>query len=153
MKLIPSPEVEENCTEADWRFFLSKWERYKRSSLRGATEQDISDQLMASCSSPLQQSLWRKHGSFNSEKEKDLLELIKAMAVKRQNTLVNVVDFLGTGQDSGESAKHFCARLQGITIVCNFVLPVGENNFTNIMDQNQLIRGLSDLEIQEQVHS
>ena len=153
MKPIPNPEVEENCTEADWRFFISKWERYKRSCLKGASEQDIADQLMASCSTPLQQSMWRKHGSINSETEAKLLELIKAMAVKQQNTLVNVVDFLGTGQDSGESAKHFCARLQGMANVCNFVLPVGENDFTSIMVRNQLIRGLSDPEIQEQVLS
>ena len=82
MKPIRSPEVEENFTEADWRLFISKWERYKRSSLKGASEQDISGKLMASCSSPQQQSLWWKHGSFNSESEKDLLELIKAMSVK-----------------------------------------------------------------------
>ena len=147
VKEIPRPEVGENCTEADWRFFVSKWERYKRSCLSEAQASLVTDQLISCCSSSLEGSMFRKHGKLDNKSETLVFSLMKSMAVKHQNTLVNVVTFLTTGQDTGESCKHFTARLQGLASVCDFVLPTGENDFTEVMVRNQLIRVLADPEI------
>ena len=110
----------------------------------------VLDQLWYCCSKTLERTIY-KEGLGNETSEADLLKVMNKMAVKRQNVLLNIVSFLGMGQDTDEPVKHFTARLRGQAAVCNFTLPEGTQEYTDLMVQHQLVRGLSDPLIQEQV--
>ena len=82
---------------------------------------------------------------------------IKKLAVRAQNKLVNVTNFLCMGQDREETIGCFSARLKGQTAVCDFSIECSASSCSNKtsyvekMVAHQLVRGLSDTEIQEQV--
>ena len=42
---LPRPTINEGVTEAEWLHFHDKWLRYKRSTLKDADDQTITDQL------------------------------------------------------------------------------------------------------------
>ena len=95
---LPRPTVGEDITEADWLHFRDKWTRYKRSCLAGADSHAVSDQLWACCEPGLELSVYNS-GMKNDTGEDDLLEAMRKLAVRSQNTLVNVVKFLDLVQD------------------------------------------------------
>ena len=82
---------------------------------------------------------------------------MKKLAVRAQNTLVNVVRFLDMAQDQEESAGAFTARLKGQASICNFVITctsdtcTQQTNYSDKMVCHQLVRGLADPTIQEQM--
>ena len=82
---------------------------------------------------------------------------MKNLAVRSQNTLVNVVKFLEMSQQQDESAGNFTARLKGQASVCNFLVKCTavncqQNvNYADQMVKHQLVRGLYDSSIQEQI--
>ena len=84
---------------------------------------------------------------------------MEKLAVRAQNKLVNVVNFLGMAQDREERAGAFAARLRGQGAICEFVVRCSSSacqHKTSYMDNmvaHQLVRGLGDVEIQEQVLS
>ena len=77
--------------------------------------------------------------------------------MRAQNTLVNVVKFLDLAQDPEELISSYIARLKGQASVCDFAVKCKEsecNKLTSYSDQmvcHQLVRGLADPTIQEQV--
>ena len=125
------------------------WSRYKRSSLADATEVHILDQLWACCSDALEQTIYRSGTA--AETEVELLAAMKKMSVKKQNVLINVVEFLSMGQADGEPVKHYAARLKGAAATCNFTLPLGQQDYTENMVKHQLVRGINNPFILEQV--
>ena len=95
---LPRPTIGEGVTEADWMHFNDKWNRYKRSTLTGASPQHISDQLWACCDSDLEISVYNTGVNSDSD-EVTLLTAMRKLAVRAQNTLVNVVKFLDMAQE------------------------------------------------------
>ena len=116
---LPRPTVGEGITEADWKHFLDKWGRYKRSSLKGSDPQHVADQLWACCEPSLETAVYNSGITGDSNEEK-LLEMMKKLAVRAQNTLVNVVKFLDLAQDQEESVGAYTARLKGQASICDF---------------------------------
>ena len=153
---LPRPTVGEGITEADWMHFSDKWSRYKRSTLTGASPQHISDQLWACCDTDLETSVYNTGVNSDSD-EATLLAAMKKLAVRAQNALVNVVKFLDMAQEEEESAGGFTARLKGQASTCNFVIKCSsstcdnETNYSEQMVCHQLVRGLEDQAIQEQI--
>jgi hypothetical protein len=147
---LPRPELQDDVTEQEWNHWLVRWQRYKRSCLGGMEDTQVLDQLWYCCSEKLEKTIY-KQGLGNETCEADLLKVMQKMAVKTQNVLLNIVSFLGMGQDTDEPVKHYTARLRGQAAVCNFTLPAGTQNYTDRMVQHQLVRGLCDPLIQEQV--
>ena len=153
---LPRPTVGEGITEADWMHFSDKWNRYKRSTLTGASPQHISDQLWACCDPELETSVYNTGVNSDSD-EATLLAAMRKLAVRAQNTLVNVVKFLDMAQEQEEAAGAFTARLKGQASICNFLIKCSSNTCTqetNYADQmvcHQLVRGLADPTIQEQM--
>ena len=105
---LPRPTIGEGVTEADWMHFLDKWNRYKRSTLASASPQHISDQLWACCETEFETVVYNT-GIHSDSGETDLLEAMKILAVRAQNTLVNVVKFLDMAQQQDEAAGAFTA--------------------------------------------
>ena len=68
------------------------------------------------------------------------MKTMKRMSVKKHNMVLNVVNFLSTGQDSGEPAKHFYARLKAQVALCSFKLPAGETDYSDRMVMFMLVR-------------
>ena len=95
-------------------------------------------------------------GVKNNEDEGTLISAIKKLSVQAQNKLVNVVTFLGLAQDRDETIGSFCARLRGQATVFNFETDcssptcTNKTSYMNEMVAHQLVRGLSDVEMQEQ---
>ena len=153
---LPRPTIGEGITEADWMHFLDKWNRYKRSTLPNASPQHISDQLWACCDNDLEVSVYNTGKNSDSDEE-TLLNAMKKLAVRAQNTLVNVVKFLDMAQDQEEAAGAFTARLKGQASTCNFLVTCSsstcthQTNYSDQMVCHQLVRGLSDPTIQEQM--
>ena len=63
--------------------------------------------------------------------ENVLLQAMKRMAVRAQNNLVNVVTFLGMGQDNDEPGGSFAARLKGQASICDFTVKCAASGCTN----------------------
>ena len=136
--------------------FSDIWSRYKRSTLTGANPQHISDQLWACCDTGLETAVYNT--GVNSESDDaTLLAAMKKLAVRAQNTLVNVVKFLDMAQEQEETAGAFTARLKGQASTCNFLMECSSNtcshetNYSEQMVCHQLVRGLADPTIQEQM--
>ena len=151
---LPRPEIGEGATEADWVYFMDKWNRYKRSSaLEG---QNAVDQLWACCTSELSRAVYDS-GVSSTETETNMLQSIKKMAVRAQNTLINVVNFLEMTQSHEEAVGSFAARLKGQAAVCNFTIECSSSScnttttYAEKMIVHQLTRGLADPSIQEEI--
>ena len=153
---LPRPNVGEGITESDWRHFSDKWSRYKRSTLTGASAEHVSDQLWACCDEGLEKAV-NNTGLNSSSTEEQLLGAMKSLAVRAQNNLVNVVKFFDMDQEQEEPVGAFSARLKGQAAICNFTIqcssPTCSNicNFSDLMVTHQLVCGLADSSIQEQV--
>ena len=147
---LPRPELPEEATEQEWLHWKSKWERYKRSCLQGVDSKMVVDQLMACCSKDLDDTIWKQVGR-NLDTEKELLEMMEKLGVKRRNVLLNKVSFFDMSQQQDEKVKHYVARLKGQASTCNFLVTEGTKDYSDQMIQHQLIRGLCDQDIQEHV--
>ena len=69
----------------------------------------------------------------------------------KENSFKSTMAFLDMCQDNNESLPHYVARLSRNAAYCNFVLPVGENDYTEKMIQHQLVHGLADQELRHTV--
>ena len=105
---------------------------------------------MGSCSQELENML-RDLGLDNSATETEIISTIKSIAVKTQNVLLNVQKFFEMEQKPGETDKRFVARLKGQAKCCDFTLPTGKSDYTEKMIRDQMLMGLEDCCIKEQV--
>ena len=153
---LPRPNIGEGASQSDWVYFKDNWARYKRSTCLDG--QKAVDQLWACCTEELARSVY-DGGTGNNCTEVSLLLAMEKLAVRAQNKLVNVVNFLGMSQDREETAGAFATRLRGQGAICDFIAKCSSStcqNQTSYMDHmvaHQLVRGLGDTEIQEQVLS
>ena len=151
---LPRPTIGEGSTDSDWVYFTDQWERYKRSTKLDG--QNAVDQLWACCSEELARAVYDS-GVKNNADEGTLISAIRKLSVRAQNKLVNVVTFLGLAQDRDETIGSFCARLRGQATVCNFETNcsasscTNKTSYMNEMVAHQLVRGLNDVEMQEQI--
>ena len=99
---LPRPTLDSGITEADWTFFKSQWDRYKRSTrLLG---QDAIDQLWACASEELGRQC-HDAGATEETSEEELLVMFKRCSIRAQNKLGNMVEFLNLCQEP-EEAVH-----------------------------------------------
>ena len=97
---LDRPEIGEDASDEDWRRFLAAWERYKVSCQLSGEEASI--QLYHCCTAELQKTL--DGLAIDTEcSEVNLMAKIKEAAVKKQNILINTMQFLNTKAD-GEGA-------------------------------------------------
>ena len=91
---FPRPLIDQDSTLESWNEFLSSWEQYKDEYQLSGTA--LTRQLYACCSSDLKTSLSRTSGgSHFTLTEEQMLGTMKQLAVKFQNPVVNVQEFLG----------------------------------------------------------
>ena len=87
------PEISIDKSTEDWNEFLVTWEQYKEEyKLEGP---QLIRQLYACCSVEMKTSLSRiTSGQQFKKTEKELLELMRQLAVRYQNPMVHVQEFL-----------------------------------------------------------
>ena len=100
------------------------------------------------CSDELQHSLSRSTGGAHFNKsEKQLLEIMKQLAVQYQNPAVHVQKFLDLVQQQDEGVHHFAKRLRGYT-KSGFESTASVQNLRKYQQSgNRLSAGLSLLRI------
>ena len=102
-----------DTTEGEWGIFEDSWARYKR--MTGLEDMDtIRDELRECCSKQLNTRLVQMHGPtvLGSSNENELLERVKAIAVKGVHKEVHRAAFQGMHQQQGEMYQAYAARLK-----------------------------------------
>ena len=150
--VIPRPTVDEGITESDWSFFVAQWARYKDSTgLSGVSE---TQHMWAACTEVLQRSL-HNVGAGRLTVAAELQEKIKALAVKKRNNLVNIIDLQGMGQARDEKISAFIARLNGKAELCDYNVKCPsckqDVSYKEKTIMYQLVRGMQDRDQQERV--
>ena len=153
---FPRPEISIDKSTEDWHEFLVTWDQYKEEyQLSGRA---LIRQLYACCSEEMKTSLSRITSGKQFEKtEKELLELMKQLAVRYQNPMVHVQEFLRQNQNQDEGVRHFLTRLRGVAARCNFSEKC-ENcdrdiSYSDSIIRFKLVAGLADSEIKEDILS
>ena len=118
---FPRPDLKLDSSFEEWSEFLVTWTQYKEEyQLEGSS---LIRQLFACCSEELRHSLSRSTGGGHFNKsEKQLLELMKQLAVQYQNPAVHVQEFLGLVQQQDQGVRHFLTTLRGVAARCNFTM-------------------------------
>ena len=115
---LDRPEIDEDASDEDWRRFLAAWERYKVSCQ--LTGKEASIQLYQCCTAELQKTL-DGLGIDTECSEVNLTAKIKEAAVRKQNILINTIQFLNTKGDGHPVRKH-AAKLNRKAVDCEFKL-------------------------------
>ena len=151
---LPRPTLDTGITEADWTFFESQWERYKRSTR--LSDQDATDQLWACASDELSRQA-HDAGANKDTSEADLIAMFKLCSIRAQNKLVNIVEFLNILQEPAEPVAKFVSRVKGQAKVCDFTVQCPGEECNQVVSYSEqlvshvIVRGLEDSEIQERV--
>ena len=115
------PTVSSAGTSAEWEYFMTRWKEYRDGTK--LTGSDCVSQLLECCDEDLRRDLTRAAGgSLAKKSEQDVLEAIKALAVRKQNTMVARTALNSMRQDRDEAVRSFVARIKGQASICKFVL-------------------------------
>ena len=156
LEAISRPVLKEGSSEGAYQFFIYEWKQYKESSCM--TEQEKIKQLIHCVSSDVRRKVFESTMGAQ-ESEETILKHLKRLCVKSQNRLVNIVEFCEISQGREEPIAVTIGRLKrsaancGFKIKCNNEECNHEVDFSDEMIAIQLIRGLSDPSIQEEVLS
>merc|ERR1711989_125743 len=154
------PTIDDDATEADWDFFLTKWKIYV--SAAGLVGQKLVFQLW-NCPSETLQRQMHDLGYRVVSSEVKLLQAIKKLAVKKHNNVVKVIEFLAVSQTEGEKISSLSLRISGKARLCDFSVSCPGQcgncdstceekvDFMSKMEAFQMIRSLSDAEMQEKI--
>ena len=116
---FPRPEISLDKSAEDWSEFKVTWDQYKEEY--GLQGPQLIRQLYACCSEEMKTSLSRMTaGQQFTKTETQLLELMKQLAVRFQNPMVQVQEFLHQVQNQEEGVRSFLTRLRGVAARCNF---------------------------------
>ena len=156
------PSIDEDASEANWEFFLMKWKIY--ASAAGLEGEELVFQLW-NCPSDVLQRQMHDLGYKVKSSEDDLLQAIKKLAVKKHNNVVKVIEFLSVTQTEGENISSLSSRISGKARLCDFTVECTGQcghcetdceekvDFTSRMEAFQMIRSITDAEMQEKILS
>ena len=156
LEAISRPVLKEGSSEGAYQFFVYEWKQYKESSCM--TDQEKIKQLIHCVSSDVRRKVFESTMGAQ-ESEETILKHLKRLCVKSQNRLVNIVEFGEIAQGREEPVAVTLARLKGSASNCGFKIRCSkedcnqEVDFSDEMIAFQLIRGLADPSIQEEVLS
>lgn len=154
MQKATRPEIFSDMTEGGWEFFLGEWEMYKRTT--GVCGNATIDQLLYTCTDSFRREMFNMHGKamYNYDEE-TLLKHLKALAVRDTNRLVNRSILWSMKQGHDEAITAFISKLKGQAAICAYSLKCKDcesvNDYSLDIVTDQLIRGLANIEIQQEV--
>lgn len=148
---VRRPVVSAAGTSEEWAYFEQRWADYKRATR--LTGNDIVFQLLECCEETLRKDLTRTFGALAGSDEMTVLQRIKSLAVRQENTMVARVQLQHMRQDRDEPVRAFAARLRGQAGICNFRIECSEDtceaiiDYSSVMVRDALIRGMEDEDI------
>ena len=147
---VKRPTISSAGTIEDWQYFKSRWSDYVRATKLEGTDRVI--QLIECCDDQLRKDLTRNAGgSLTGITEDQVLEAMKTLAIREENTMVARVTLHNMRQDRDEPVRAFGARLRGQASVCKFTQKCpscdATVDYTEAVVKNVLCRGLEDSEI------
>ena len=148
---VRRPVISAGGTNEEWAYFQTRWDDYKAATQ--ITGIDIIIQLLECCEEDLRKDITRAAGGTLTHKsEEEVLNRIKALAVRRENIMVARVELHDMQQDEGEPIRSFAARVKGQADVCNFVIDCPSCsttiNYTSKVLRDIIVKGILDNEIQ-----
>ncbi len=148
---LKRPSVGPAGTSEEWQYFKIRWHEYKTGSkLQG---DDVVTQLLECCTEDLRKDLTRANrGSLTNKTEQEVLTLMQALAVRKENTMVARVSLHNMKQDRDETVRSFIARIKGQADICKYIIKChgcqADVDFTEPILQDILAKGIADQEIQ-----
>ena len=151
LEKVRRPTISAAGSSEDWSYFLTRWGDYVAAT--NVTGKDKVIQLLECCDEQLRKDLTRNAGgSLTNSTAEEVMEAIKKLAVREENTMVARVQLHNMRQDRDETIRSFGARLRGHAGVCKFLVTCPgcstEVNYTENVLRDVLTRGLADSEIQ-----
>ena len=156
LEAINRPSLKEGSSEGGYQFFLYEWRQYKESTK--VSSKELIKQLTHCVDTEVRRKLFESNMG-GEETEESILKHLKRLCVKSQNRLVNVVEFSEMTQSQTEPIAVTLARLRGAAANCGFKVKCSKEGCQQIVDYSedmiayQLIRGLADTSIQEEIMS
>lgn len=155
------PIISCNMDEKDWAVFIDSWQRYKL--MTGINDADyVKMELRAACSQEINRLLFEYVGPLQLDQanERELLEHIRAIAVKVIHKEVHRMKFTQMKQMDGEPIMQFIARLKAQASLCQFSVSCCTHlptpvliSYTDDMVAQQLLAGLANQEFQSKILS
>ena len=144
---VLSPTISAAGSSEDWSYFLTRWGDYVAAT--NVTGNDKVIQLLECCDEQLRKYLTRNAGgSLTNSTAEEVMEAIKKLAVREENTMVARVQLHNMRQDRDETNCSFGARLRGQAGICKFLVTCPgcstEVNYTENVLRDVLTRGLGN---------
>ena len=142
------PRIGRDCNEDVWNTFLQKWTMFKDST--EMSESEKRRQLFQCCDEDLGDAILKGHADVVNLSERELLSMIKKLAVIPVSVVVRLSDFLSTKQDLIENTRSFAARLKGKASTCSYTCTCPKDgcnqviDFTDIILKDVTVPGLAD---------
>ena len=152
---VKPPSVRLNCSEEKHKFFVKRWTAYKNTT--GVTENELTGQLMDTCSEDLRLAMFQDDSEIESRDEAAILESIKRLAVKKQNAMVSWIGLYSLQQEGDEGIRNFVARIKGQAELCSYTVKCTADGcntdvrYTDAVVRDKLIRGMYDTDHQREV--
>ena len=114
-------------------------------------------QLLECAEDDLRRDIHRSSENIKEENEDTVINLMKTLSVKKENTMVARVRLAEMTQDLNEPIRTYAARVKSQAMVCKYFLTCTphENDkqisYAEYMIKDRIVRGLSDLDIQQDV--
>ena len=147
------PTVTTGMSEAEWEFFIHRWERYTRQTkLSGPT---LIDELWATLDIDLERLAF--HDNLNASSQEELLASIKRLAVTVLHPSLHIVALHDMKQGENESTKMFSARVKGVANNCELkkkCTKAGCREMISFVDEtcyHVVLAGLNDADLREKV--
>ena len=151
---VKRPTVTGSGTSEEWNYFTQRWTVYKEATqLEG---NNLIYQLLECLDEPLRKDITRAYGTLTEETEDVVLNYIKTLAVRPENTMVARVQLQHLCQDRDEPIRAYCARLKGQASVCKFTKkcpcdPPQDVDYSTEIIRDTLIRGIDDDDIRLEI--
>ena len=152
---VDSPKIATGTSAEDWESFKRLWKLYKSS--QGIQDAQRSTYLMYCCEMDLQTDILKTfpNTDISAVSEKDLLEAIENLAVKRESVLVQRIKISKLVQSPGVYIRNFYAQLHGQAKLCKYTMTAKcggcdadiNIDYSDEMIKDHLVRGISDQEI------
>jgi hypothetical protein len=144
------PEVHQEMSEEDWRFFESEWTDYKLST--GLSGPELLSELWTCMANDLKRLAFEQGDKKKLTDENLMMERIKGLAVTVVHTSLHTVQLHEAAQGPLESTKAFAARVRGLAFNCKLVKTCECSKTVSFLDEtvyHQVLTGLDDKEMQK----
>ena len=139
---VNRPSIQTGGSSEDWQYFTRRWTGYKAATKITGT--DVRVQLLECCDDHLRRDLHRRNPRIDTLDEAAVLQAIRSLAVREENTMVSRVNLHKMRQDRAEPIRTYAARLAGQAEICKFsvqcsCVPPTDVNYTKDMIRDVLV--------------